>query len=186
MLGEAERLRMAKNIRRLREERGWSQEDLAGKLGTSQENVARWENDRRAVSYKNQQRLCDVFGVNSAELKGLAPALPRSPIDFTDNPWPMQSKHITVDGAYVMYEADNKPIDWTAQYHRDRLVLHSDIEPYWDQMIERLTARARESGAKFFPGPCVRLTHMSFEESGQAPTGEEFARDLPLSAAVMV
>lgn len=176
MLGLPERLRIAENIRRLREERSLSQEALAERVGTSQENVARWENNRRKVSYKNLQRLCDVFVVSSAELKGLTPARPRTPIDFTDNPWPMQSEHITVGGAYVMYEADNKPIDWTVRYRHEPLVRHPDIEQYWEVIDQHLKARAREIGSKYWPGPVVRLTHISFEESGQASTGEEFAR----------
>jgi transcriptional regulator with XRE-family HTH domain len=164
---EVERARIAENIRRLRQEKGWSQEVLAQKVGTSQGTVARWETEQRDVSYKSFQKLCDVLGANSTELKGLAPARPRVPLNFTDNPWPMESEHITVHGAYVFYEADNKPLKWTAQYRHERLVMHSDIEPYWDRIQEHLKARASEVGAKYFPGPVVRLSHMTFSESSE-------------------
>lgn len=76
----------------------------------------------------------------------------------------------------MLYEAENKPIDWTARYTHEKLVIHPDIEPHWDDIQDHLKARARETGAKYWPGPVVRLTHISFEECGQASTGEEFAR----------
>src|SRR5205085_8090548 len=51
-----------------RELRGWSQEDLAEKVGTSQKVVSRWERGESTPLPYYRQRLCQLFGRNAAEL----------------------------------------------------------------------------------------------------------------------
>ena len=53
-----------KTIRQLRQERGWSQMDLAVRVGVDRSNVTRWENGAKNPSPGNRQRLADLFGVS--------------------------------------------------------------------------------------------------------------------------
>jgi hypothetical protein len=54
----------------------------------------------------------------------------------------MRGAHITVPGAYVMYETDNKPKDWTARYRHDRSMPHPELAPYWSDLLSRVKERA--------------------------------------------
>lgn len=174
-VGQSERVRISKKIRELREERGWSQDELAKKVGVQFETVNRWENKPMRPRAQHLSRLCAVLGVSMAELKGLSPARPAVPLDLIENPAPMGSAHISVPGAYVMYEADNKPIDWTVTYRHEKFVRHPDLDPYWDILCDHVRERAKEVGTQFWNGPVVRLTHLSFEQSGET-RGHEFSR----------
>ncbi len=51
-----------------RETRGWSQEDLAEKVGTSQKVVSRWERGESTPVPYYRQKLCNLFGRDAAEL----------------------------------------------------------------------------------------------------------------------
>lgn len=52
-------------IRRLRLEQGWRQEDLAVKLNTKQQTVARYETGERGIDAETICQLCDIFGVTA-------------------------------------------------------------------------------------------------------------------------
>jgi transcriptional regulator with XRE-family HTH domain len=56
------------HLRLERESRGWSQEDLAEKVGTSQKVVSRWERGESTPLPYYRQKLCKLFGRNVAEL----------------------------------------------------------------------------------------------------------------------
>ncbi len=55
-------------------ERGWSQQGLAERIGTTAVNISRWENGSTFPFPYFRQRLCEVFGKTPAEL-GLLPLL---------------------------------------------------------------------------------------------------------------
>ncbi|MBX5452219.1 helix-turn-helix domain-containing protein, partial [Thermogemmatispora sp.] len=58
--------------------RGWSQQEVAERLGTTHVNVSRWE---RGVTKPNpyfRRKLCRLFGLTEEELD-LAPAPPEVP-----------------------------------------------------------------------------------------------------------
>ena len=57
-----------KTIRQLREERGWSQLDLATRLGVGHGAVSAWELGERLPAPINRWRLADLFGVGVAEI----------------------------------------------------------------------------------------------------------------------
>ncbi len=57
-----------KTIRQLREERGWSQLDLAVRLGVSQSNITRWERGTVAPQRGNVASLASVFGVSVEDI----------------------------------------------------------------------------------------------------------------------
>src|SRR5258708_7791092 len=55
-------------LKRERESHGWSQEDLAEKVGTTQKIVSRWERGENAPLPYYRQKLCKLFGKNAEEL----------------------------------------------------------------------------------------------------------------------
>ena len=58
-------------VSRLKQERdrhGWSQSDLAARLGTSQVNISRWEKGLTAPGPYFRQRLAEVFAKSLEEL----------------------------------------------------------------------------------------------------------------------
>ncbi len=54
-----------KTIRQLRQERGWTQQDVAVRMGVASRSVIRWEGEQRRPQRANRQRLADLFGVGS-------------------------------------------------------------------------------------------------------------------------
>jgi transcriptional regulator with XRE-family HTH domain len=56
------------NLCHEREMRGWSQEDLAEKVGTSQKVVSRWERGESTPHPYYRQKLCKLFEKNAVEL----------------------------------------------------------------------------------------------------------------------
>jgi tetratricopeptide (TPR) repeat protein/DNA-binding XRE family transcriptional regulator len=61
-------------LRAARDERGWTQQELADAIQTTPVNVSRWENSKTIPSPYFRQRLCDVYGKTSAELGLLSPS----------------------------------------------------------------------------------------------------------------
>ena len=55
-------------LRRERERRAWSQQDLADKVGTTPLNVSRWERGITSPSPYFRQKLCEIFEKNVQEL----------------------------------------------------------------------------------------------------------------------
>ena len=58
----------AANVRRLREERGWTQEDLAGASGLHLDHVGKIENCRREPKVGTICKLAKGFGVTAGPL----------------------------------------------------------------------------------------------------------------------
>lgn len=54
---------MKERIKRARQERGWSQVELARRMTVTQPSVAEWESGRKAPSMKNLVRLAELLGV---------------------------------------------------------------------------------------------------------------------------
>lgn len=57
-------------IRELRKARGYSQVELAEKIGVSKQAISNWENDNIQPSIEMLIRLADVFGVTTDYLLG--------------------------------------------------------------------------------------------------------------------
>lgn len=55
---------IGQNIRQLREQMGLTQQDVAGYLGTSREQVAYYETGARTASTTHLARLADLFCIN--------------------------------------------------------------------------------------------------------------------------
>ena len=66
-----------KTIRQLRQERGWTQLDVARRLGVSESIVSWWERGERVPRPATQQRLADLFGVPVGAI-AVGPAEPAS------------------------------------------------------------------------------------------------------------
>ncbi len=57
-----------KTVRQLREERGWSQELLARRLGVGQGTVSNWERGLKAPQPRTLSRLAELFDVSPEEI----------------------------------------------------------------------------------------------------------------------
>ena len=57
-----------KTIRQLREERGWTQQEVADRLGLDWSLVAKWETGNYLPLPVTQQRLAVLFGVGVSEI----------------------------------------------------------------------------------------------------------------------
>lgn len=64
---------LAQNIQRLRKEKGWTQEELAERLGCSFDAIQAYECCKREPACKVMVALEQAFGVTGAQLYGLEP-----------------------------------------------------------------------------------------------------------------
>ena len=55
---------LGEKILKLRKTRGWSQEDLAGRIGVTRQALSRWESDAAVPDTVNVVELADLFGVS--------------------------------------------------------------------------------------------------------------------------
>jgi transcriptional regulator with XRE-family HTH domain len=62
------RTRLGKNVRRLREEKGWSQEDYADRAGIHRTYVSDIERGRRNPTVTVVEKLAKPLGVRAGEL----------------------------------------------------------------------------------------------------------------------
>ncbi|MGI5238792.1 helix-turn-helix domain-containing protein [Dactylosporangium sp. CA-139066] len=60
--------RVGRRIRQLREEQGWTQGELAVRLGRTQTAISYWESGRRAPGIDELVELAEQFGVTASEL----------------------------------------------------------------------------------------------------------------------
>ena len=61
---------LGENIREKRLKRGWSQAQLAKRLGASSQAISKWERDTSSPSIYNVWDMADVFGCTIDELCG--------------------------------------------------------------------------------------------------------------------
>ncbi|MBR0366612.1 MAG: helix-turn-helix transcriptional regulator [Clostridia bacterium] len=57
-------------LKELRKKRGFSQAELAGRLGVPQQTYSNWENEVREMDYKTLIRMAVIFGVSVDYLLG--------------------------------------------------------------------------------------------------------------------
>ncbi len=65
------KLKLSKNLRELRQEKGWTQEQVAEKLGVSYQAVSRWETDATYPDIEMLPALADLFEVSLEKLMGV-------------------------------------------------------------------------------------------------------------------
>lgn len=56
---------MGEKIQNMRKARGWSQEELAERVGVSRQAVSRWESDAAKPDADKIVSICDLFGVSA-------------------------------------------------------------------------------------------------------------------------
>ncbi len=61
---EAEDYIFMNPVKRERLEKGWTQKELADKLGVKQSSVAKWERDGALYRKSTRQKLASVFGIS--------------------------------------------------------------------------------------------------------------------------
>ena len=63
---EAENYILMNPVKRERLEKGWTQEELARRLGVKQATVARWEREGAVYRKKTREKLSEVFAINES------------------------------------------------------------------------------------------------------------------------
>jgi transcriptional regulator with XRE-family HTH domain len=63
------RRRLGAELRRLRELKGMTAEEVAGRLMVSQSKISRLENGRRSISQRDVRDLCDVYAVEDERIR---------------------------------------------------------------------------------------------------------------------
>jgi len=61
---EAENYIFMNPVKRERLERGWTQEELANRIGVKQATVAKWEREGAVYRKTTRQKLAEVFGIS--------------------------------------------------------------------------------------------------------------------------
>ncbi len=61
---EAEDYIFMNPVKRERLDKGWTQNELADKLGVKQSNIAKWERDGALYRKSTRQKLASVFGIS--------------------------------------------------------------------------------------------------------------------------
>lgn len=74
---------LSNNIKKLRIKYGYSQPELAKKLGISRSAISMYENGNREPNLELLEAMCDIFNVSSDYLTGISATTPVIPdIDF--------------------------------------------------------------------------------------------------------
>ncbi|MEG0998012.1 MAG: XRE family transcriptional regulator [Oscillospiraceae bacterium] len=63
-------MKFAESLRKLREQRGITQEDLAKSIGVSKSTISMYENNNREPDFETQEALADYFNVDMNKLMG--------------------------------------------------------------------------------------------------------------------
>jgi len=117
-------LDLADNVLRLRMERGWTQGELAKRVGTKQSNISRLENGLANPTFKFLQKLGEVFGVELVVCLGPQPA----EVFLADvaNEWITESKQVS---PYRSPKEPVKPFQKDAfEQIRECLVVQTDSD----------------------------------------------------------
>ena len=78
----------ASTLKKIRLERGMSLEEFATFLGTSKQNISRYENGEVTPKISTAARIARKLGITLAQLNGDD----ASPADATDNPWALRDE----------------------------------------------------------------------------------------------
>lgn len=95
---------MGKRIAALRKNCGFTQEQLAEKLGVSPQAVSKWENDISCPDISLIPLLASTLGVSTDELLGVKPIEPHVVVVETE---PKQKKHGKWNWEFSTFKADN-------------------------------------------------------------------------------
>ena len=66
---EAEEYIFMNPVKRERLDRGWTQQDLADRLGVKQSTIAKWERKNAVYRKETRQKLAQVFGLKEESLQ---------------------------------------------------------------------------------------------------------------------
>lgn len=116
------------NIKKLRNQRGWSQTDLAQKIQISNSYMSQMESGERKPSYEVLVKLADAFGVSIDELIGRSVILPAMEDGWY---WVRRQNGSTLFPC--QYYAKKKAF-WDGEYRDDLVVLSEKINPPGDMV----------------------------------------------------
>lgn len=99
-------------IRQLRTARGWSQQELADKLGVTNVAVSQWERGVKHPKMEMREALCDLFNVNIEYLNGnwdkISRLLTEDEAEMIDDNR-IRGYYLNDETAYLANELKNNP-----------------------------------------------------------------------------
>src|SRR6266851_4575209 len=120
-------------LRHARYEKGWTQAELAEKVGTTFETVSRWERGIKAPGAFFRRKLCDVLGKTAEELGLLA--------DPSANPTPGPSPCVFFSSAYA--DSEDKFVISLKEELQDR-----GVTVWSSRTIRRQETRSKRPSAR--------------------------------------
>jgi transcriptional regulator with XRE-family HTH domain len=69
-MDKEDKMTIARNLARIRMERGISQEELAGRINSSASHVSQMENATRGIGAKTMPKICSALGITPNDLYG--------------------------------------------------------------------------------------------------------------------
>ena len=97
---------LADKIIDLRKKNGWSQEELAEKLGVSRQSISKWEGAQSVPDMARIIRLSEIFGVSTDYLLKDEMELPDS-IEYSDNDSPARTVTMEEASEFLRLKASN-------------------------------------------------------------------------------
>lgn len=76
---------IATQIKKLRQQRGWTQPQLADKLSVSKQTISNWETGLKVPRMGSLQKLADLFGVKIGEITNASIDNTPRTADLADN-----------------------------------------------------------------------------------------------------
>jgi transcriptional regulator with XRE-family HTH domain/endonuclease V-like protein UPF0215 family len=159
-------------IRALRQERAWTQEELAARADISPEYLSRIETGDRTPGDRALKGLAEALGVGVEALTSDHQVWHPSSIPET-NPKPVRLGDLRLDDAYLALGNHTEPVEITVRYTHERLKLPPEIQAVYSKLAETARRRAEAGGHLYFNGPNTRLTRVSLENNRQLPSGTE-------------
>ena len=83
----------SENVKALREERHWSQQDVADRVGLNKMTISQYENGKRKPSFEMIEKLAEIFHVDLNYLMGFTDKVEKPAGDETD---PAANKYLGV------------------------------------------------------------------------------------------
>ena len=85
-------------VKQLRQERGWSQQEVADRVGLNKMTISQYENGKRKPSFEMIEALAEVFHVDLNYLLGFTDKIEKPAGDETD---PAANKYLAVTLAEI-------------------------------------------------------------------------------------
>jgi DNA-binding XRE family transcriptional regulator len=157
------RRRLGSELRRLREQKGMTAEDVAARLLVSQSKISRLENGRRSISQRDVRDLCGVYGVEDHRVVDSLMQMARESRQqgwwhaFGDVPYSVYIGLETDAASLRLYESQIVPGLLQTKNYADAVIAGNLPEAAPEQVDKRVHVRLRRQDRVNDPDGPLRL-----------------------------